>query len=262
MIFCHGDIVYFQKNCTETSNMHVTDIDKVLEHESLHLSEYRKWSGFEKNKFKMKGHGDILCCATCDLETMTPIGNSEFTWFEKLSIEFSCDRLGKIISNDLQTNLLTYYLNKLSKPKIVCYTMSVMSKTYCASNKLFTYGKNGSAVVHYLMLKKYYNDNQYNELMSSIKELQNKSVAEKIQYSVRIISTLQNICKNYNIKFLWTFNSTKTANDYYRSLAAPIVEQVNCKNYIGWVENIDSLPDSSIGPNTQKNVYELFYKNL
>lgn len=242
--------------------MHVVNIDDVLKYESLHLSEYRKWSGLEKKKYNMKGYSDILCCATCDVETNSPIGNSQFTWFEKLSSELRCDRLGKIVSNDLQIDFLSYYIQHLSRPMVVCFTMAVMSKTYCASNKIFTYGQNGSAVIHYLMLKKYYNNEQYAEIMNNIHELQFKSVEERISYSVRIIKTLQQICQNNNIKFLWTFNSTKTANEYYKSLSSSIIERVGDNNYIGWIENIDSLPDSSIGVSTQNSVYSSFIKHL
>lgn len=241
--------------------MDIFALKDVIPYNSLHISKYRLYKGYEKLVYNMKGNCDIFCLGGCDLETTQPIGNNNFTWFDKLSKFYECDRIGKWISNELQVDFLNYYFNNFCTPKVVCFTMMVMTRTFL-NNTLYTYGENSARVIHYLYLKKYYNQMQAEYLQNKIKYLQQKTNTEKIEYAVNIIEKLQTICDAKKIKFLWTFNGTQSANKYYDPLSFEILNRVKYDSYVGWVKNIDFLPDSSIGEQTQQLMYQRFIEKI
>jgi hypothetical protein len=230
----------------------------------FHIINHRSYTGYDRKKFKLKGNCDILCMGTCDLASIKPIDINPFSWFDYFSLTYNCDQIDEIISMDNAIEYLKEYINDYCVPKYLCYVIPILSQSVIINNDtsmLIT--ENSKRVIKFLSIKKVLSDDQTELLYKKVDNLINYTSEQRIEYALTRLSTIKKITDKHNIKFLWCANGTKTSNNFYSPIIKQILDKTDClDNYVGWIENQDILPDSSIGPITQKFIWQCFSNRI
>ena len=223
----------------------------------LSIYNYRKFSGYVPTDSEPTYSGDILCVGTCDLYTIRPQDILKWTWAQRLSVDYSIDIMARHWSMSWYTMMIKKYLEK-KIPKLVCFTVPVYCETVKINYKYYTLHENSQRVLKFLYIKKILNIEQYLELNKKVINIQQLSTDEKTLKSKQVFTEFVTVLEEYNIPWCWTFNATKTANKFYEE----IVNEFDRKNFLGFIRNIDILPESSIGDRTQHTLYEKFLERI
>jgi hypothetical protein len=224
--------------------------------EFINIYDYRKFTDYvpviPENKFS----GDILCLGTCDLNTIRPRHINYWTWAQRLSRDYSVDVLAHHASLDISHELLNEYL-KIHTPGIVCFTVQIYGELVNIGTKYYTLHENSRRVLKFLQIKKVLSQEQYLELDAKVQQIQLKSADEKLEVNLRYFQKIVKLLEDRDIRYCWTYNATKTANDFYRH-----ADVFSGRNYLGFVTNLDILPESSIGNQTQNKLYQTFLEGI
>lgn len=236
-------------------------INDLIHINDFHILSYKKYDGFFRKKYRLSKNSDILCLGSCDIQSMRHINSEKFSWVDYLLVDCSGSCLDKIIDFENLINFIVYYINNFGTPKSLYYTMSIISKTLIINNMIYTLSENSTKTVLFMFLKKVISEEQKDLLLNEIHKLKMLSEGERINICSNHVMKIKEISFNHNIKFFWTTNGTKSANVYYEKIISQIVKQSNSKeNYAGWINNLDSQPDSSMGHLTQKYLYDCYRK--
>lgn len=229
----------------------------------FHIADYRTYTGYDRRKSKLKRNCDILCMGSCDLASIKPIEINPFSWFDFLSLTNNCDQIDEIISMDTAIVYLKEYVSHYYTPNYFCYVIPILGETVIINNMLIGITENSKRVVKFLAVKKVLTDDQASMLYQKIENIINTTDEQRIDYVLTRLSLIKQITDKHNIKFLWCTNGTKTANAFYAPIIDRILKNTDClDNYVGWVNNQDILPDSSIGVMTQKLIYQYFLNKI
>lgn len=225
----------------------------------FHILEHRPYTGYFKKEYSITGNVDILCLGSCDLQSIRPVGIDKFFWVDYLFEEYAGECLNKIVDYKNLHEFVEFYLKTYKTPRTICYTMSMMSETVVINNQLFIVTENSARTIQYLYIKEFFTEEQKDELMGIVAKLKFVDKKSRIDYSVNSINSMHELCKQFDVQLLWTTNGTKTANNFYRDIMSDILDNVACKDgHVGWVENEDAQPDSSMGPKTQYAIYSRY----
>lgn len=238
-------------------------IQEMINLNDFHIFNYKKYSGFKRQRYHLKKNSKILCLGSCDIQSIRPVNIDIFSWVDYLSLNHEISCLDKIIDYDILIKFINFYISNYNVPEILCYTMSIISKTVIINDMLYTLSENSSKTIHFMFLKKIINTEQKNNLLDIVNDLSKMSDNEKIEICSKTINSINTKCLNNNIKFYFTTNGTKTANKYFHFIIDEIIKNSNCsKSYIGWINNIDTQVDSSMGIETQKEMYKFYNKKI
>jgi hypothetical protein len=226
---------------------------------TFNIQEYRSYIGYEFNPPKWTSNGNILCSGTCDLRSIRPKDQQVFTWVDHfINMGKKCSIIDQIAPLHILKKYIFFYLENVSKPKFVNLVIPIYCDIIYFDDRTFTIGKNSTKALHYMFIKKIISKEKYDEGVNIIRKCNLIDRTAVIQYTIDNIIELEKFCKKQNIIFSYTTNATKTSNLFYRELINDITRHT--KSYVGWVENQDSQPDSSIGPKTQFLIFETFSK--
>jgi hypothetical protein len=203
-----------------------------------------------------KFYGDVLCFGTCDLHTIRPRNQIIWTWADRLSQQYSVDSFAQHCSLDVTLALLNNYLRK-HRPRIICFTLQIYGETVHINDRYFMLHENINRVLKFLELKKIFSKEQSMKLMEKVNDIQLLSKNYKIEKNHEYFNKIVKLIKEHNIIYYWTYNPTKTANKFYQDM-----EAFDDDNYLGFLENLDILPESSIGDQTQNILYEKFLERI
>lgn len=212
------------------------------------IYDYRKYTGYYvKNKTATK-ECEILCVGTCDLSS---IRDSEiFDWSEILGKNNKTYSIGLLIPFEYLIGEMESYLKNNPMVKVVCFNVPIHSYLY-EGNKFFGITRNSKRVIKYLQVKKVFNDIDSTNMYELQKKCENISRKNVIEYYNNCFSKIEKLKETYKFDFFWMFNPTKTMNSFVENYDLKHYNNIGC---LGYVENIDSNPDSSMGSLTQKEV--------
>jgi hypothetical protein len=223
----------------------------------FNIYDYRKFVDYVPINPEPSYKGNVLCIGTCDLYTIKPKNVLLWSWGQKLSTNYEVDILSRQCSIDWYTVMIKKYLEK-NVPKIVCFTVPIYAESVQIENKIYTIHENSRRVLKFLKIKKVLSSDKYEMLDERVIKIINLPKHLKILKNIQYFKEFTGVLESYNIKWLWTFNATRTANMFYNEFDG----NYPSNNYLGFVSNIDVLPESSIGEQTQNKLYKIFLKGI
>lgn len=230
---------------------------------SFSIYKYRKYSGYSVKSYSITGNCDILCVGSCDLSSMRPEHADIFTWAEMLSITKNCDQIGQILPFTTFNNYIGKYLKLCPTPARICFVLPVLAFTSNIGDDVITITENSARVIRFLQNKNIINENKADELIKINRRCIETSQADRLSYFLNQFQILNDILMQYKIELFWCCNGTKTSNTFFRPIINDIIENTrNIGTFVGWNENIDNLPDSSIGIETQRQIFKNFYRYI
>jgi len=222
----------------------------------FNIYDYLKFDNYDQVIIQPTGKSEIFCYGTCDLWSIRPINQSVFYWAEYFK---ESDYKGTIFPVDQQWVNIKSYLDSHT-PKYFCYTLGITGKFVNLGPKIFGITKNSGKTIRYLKRKSLIDSAKESEMYSLVDTLNSLTREEIIAYYTNHLDVLIKYCNEKNIKFYWTFNSTITANEFFNEYENDIITNIlDSKTYVGWVSNLDSQPEKSMGSLTQYQMYKKFH---
>lgn len=225
---------------------------------SFDIYQYRMFNGYTAIYPHTKYFGDVLCLGTCDLTTMHPNDIPEWTWGQRLEKFIDVDFISRQYSCEFFYFLLVDYLKK-HIPKKVCMVVPIYAEMIVTTNCLFGIHDNSRRVLRYLRASNIISHDDFDRLDNVALCVINKSHNTKVTEVSFWLNKIKTLLQSQNIDFYWTFNGTKTANKFYQGQESNFNLD---STYVGWIENLDILPENSIGEQTQISIFSHFKNRL
>lgn len=227
----------------------------ILDTPALNIFDLRPREGYKLDPHKLIGNVDILCLGGCDVAGMRPIETGAFFWSDYFPQPV--DRLSKNISFDALNTHILEYITKFGCPKKIYHVLHVPAKTILIDDKLYRINQYSAKAIYFLLHKNFIDEQESKILLEIVNDFKQMNKEKILEWYNKNFLQLKELINMFKFEYYWLTMADKDENIFFK----PIIDDlllVSAGKYVGWVDNIDVLPDTSMGAKTQKKISDLF----